>query len=173
MQPPEDNTQITEHLQPSVLVIVLRLLAALFMLDLIYSVLILGFLGLTNLHEWHTPYVILLLFVNVAKYLLITIVVVRLFADWAGRTYYLTGHHLIQKLGLINITETTFELSQLKSIVIKQGWLGRRFNFGTIKLTFAAYGDQQSVTLREINNPYRYKKHFDNYLEHYLKGEVR
>ncbi len=174
MQPQAFSKQeITEHLQPSVLVIVLRLLAVLFMIDTIYALLILGFMGLDNVHDWHTPYIAFLWLAHTLKFVLIAMVVIRLFADWAGRTYYLSGHHLIQKLGLVNITETTFELSQLKSLTVKQGWLGRRFNFGTVGLTFSAYGDQQSVTLREINNPYRYKKYFDDYLEHYLKGEVR
>jgi uncharacterized membrane protein YdbT with pleckstrin-like domain len=160
-----------EHLQPSVLVIVLKLLAILFMLDTLYSLLLFGFLGLNNAHEWHNTYVALLWFANTLKYVFISALVIRLFADWSGHAYYLAGHHLVERIGLINITETTYEMSQIKSIIVQQSWFGRRFNFGTIKLTFAGAGKDQSVIMRDINDPTKYKKHFDNHLQ--IQGWVR
>lgn len=167
-EPPLSENRQVEHLQPSVLVIVGKLLTSIFILDTIYVVLLVGFFALNNFHEWHDSYVLLLATAHTAKYIVISSVVVQLFAHWAGRSYYITGSHLIQRLGLINITETTFELSQLKSVVMKQGWFGRRFNYGTITLafTFAAYGEEQGgVTLHEITNPHRYKQYFDQYLQ--------
>ncbi len=171
MEPPKNSKPASEHLQRSVIVIALQLLAVLFMLDLAYAVIIVGFLGLNNLHNWHNSYIIFLLLTQVVKYLLLSVLVVRLFADWAGRTYYLYGHHLIERVGLINITETTHELSQVKSVVIYQGWLGRRFNYGTIKLSLAGSSEQKEIQLREINNPYKYKDYFDEHLQ--VQGWVR
>lgn len=171
MESPTHSKPNMEHIQPSALVIVLRLLAALFLLDVVYAFTVLGFFALNDLHDWHNSYILFLFLVHAVKYLIITVVVIRLFADWAGRAYYLSGHHLIERLGLINITETTYELSQVKSVVVKQGWLGRRFNYGTIKLTLAGPREQQEVRLREINSPYRYKEYFDQHLQ--VQGWVR
>jgi uncharacterized membrane protein YdbT with pleckstrin-like domain len=165
------SNPVLEHLQPSALVIVLKLLAVLFMLDTLYSFLLLGFLGLNDAHEWHNTYVALLWLTNTVKYVFISTLVIRLFADWCGHTYYLAGHHLIERIGLINITETTYEMSQIKSIIIQQSWFGRRFNFGTIKLTFAGAGKDQSIIVRDINNPTKYKEYFDNHLQ--VQGWVR
>lgn len=160
-----------EHLQPSVLVIVLKLLAVLFMIDTLYTVLIFGFLGLSNAHEWHNTYIALLWLANTVKYVFISILIVRLFADWAGHAYYLSGHHLIERIGLVNITETTYEMSQVKSIIVQRSWIGRRFNFGTIKLTFAGAGKDKQIIISNINSPYVYKEYFDEHLQ--IQGWVR
>lgn len=163
--------QQVEHLQPSVLVIVLRLLAALLFLDTLLALIILGFFALNNVHEWHNSYILFLLLANATKYFALSALVIQLFGEWAGRAYYLSGHHLIERLGLVNITETTYELSQVKSVVVKQTWLGRRFNFGTILLSFAGGGKEKEVILRDINNPMAYKKYFDEHLQ--VQGWVR
>lgn len=160
-----------EHLQPSVLVIVLRLLGVLFLFDAIYSLLLLGFFGLNNAHEWHDSYIGLLWAANLVKYILVSATVMKLFAEWAGRAYYLSGHHLIERLGLINTTETTYELSQVKSVVLTQTWLGHRFDYGTIKLAFAGTGGSKDVKLRDIHNPNAYKDYFDQHLN--VQGWVR
>lgn len=171
MEQPVNNDTLAEHLQRSIVTILLRLLAAIFMLDVVYGFLILGFLGLDNLHGWHLPYVYVLFVTNLLKYLVMTAVVISLFVDWAGRSYYLSGHHLIEHVGLINITETTHELSQVKSVVFNQTWLGRRFNYGTIRLTLAGTGGNQEVIIRDVNNPSRYRQHFDQHLQ--VQGWVR
>lgn len=160
-----------EHLQPSVLVIVLRLLGALFFLDTLLALLITGFFVLNNAHDWHDSYVLFLLLAQIAKYLVVTALVIQLFGEWSGRAYYLSGHHLIERLGLVNITETTYELSQVKSVIVKQSWLARRFNYGTITLSFAGSGEEKVVILRDINNPMTYKKYFDDHLQ--IQGWVR
>jgi uncharacterized membrane protein YdbT with pleckstrin-like domain len=171
MGTPDKNVQMTEHLQPSVLVIVLRLLGVIFLLDTAMAVVIAGFYALNNAHEWHNAYIGFLLLAHTFKYIVITVTVVKLFADWAGRAYYLTGHHLVERLGLVNTTETTYELSQVKSVVVQQAWLGRHFNYGTIKLKFAGGGKQTDLLLRDIHNPSRYKEYFDQYMQ--VQGWVR
>lgn len=167
----KDSSEITEHLQPSVIVLLFRLLGAIFLLDTVYSFLILGFFALNNVHDWHDPYVLLLWLADIAKYLIITGMAIKIFAQWAGRNYYIHGHHLVERLGLVNITETTHELSQVKSVIVRQAWLGRRFNYGTIKLNFAGSAPVEEVVLRDITNPARYKDHFDQHMQ--VQGWIR
>ena len=171
MKTPISPDQMTEHMQPSIMVIALRLLAILFLLDTVYAILVLGFVDLNNLHEWHISYILLLWLTHTAKYVLISYVIIRLFAESAGRAYYLAGHHIIERIGLMNITETTYELSQVKSVVVKQSWLGRRFDYGTIGLSFAGSTKQQEIVIRDIRNPMKYKEYFDQHLQ--VQGWVR
>ncbi len=162
---------MVEHLQPSIVVILLRLIATIFMLDTLYAVLVLGFFGLDNFHDWHNSYIYGLLLTHAVKYMFITAVIIKLFIDWASRAYYLSGHHLIEKVGLVNTTETTHELSQVKEVVVRRSWLGRRFNFGTIILSLAGSAKPQEVIIRDVNNPMEYKRYFDEHLQ--VQGWVR
>lgn len=162
---------ISEHLQPSVIVLLFRLLSVMFLLDTAYSILVLGFFVLNDIHDWHNPYVLALWLAAVLKYIVLAYAVIQLFTQWAGRRYYIHGHHLIEKLGLINITETTHELSQVKSVIVSQTWLGRRFNYGTIKLTIAGGTPAEEVLLRDVTDPSRYKQYFDQHLQ--VQGWVR
>ena len=171
MEPTKTSEPPMEHLQPNVLVVVLRLLAALFLLDTTYALLLFGFFALNDVHEWHSSYIALMILVLAIKYGITAVFTTKLFADWAGRAYYLSGHHLFERLGLVNITETTYELSQVKSVIVHQSWLGRRFNYGTIKLSFAGSDKQQEIMLRDVNNPMKYKRYFDDHLQ--VQGWVR
>lgn len=166
-----NGLQATEHLQPSIVVIALRLISMIFLLNTFLGLIIASFFVLNDVHEWHGVYIGFVLLVQVMTFLLITGVVIKLFSEWAGRAYYVSGHHLIEHLGLINTIETTHELSQVKSVVVMQTWLGRRFNFGTIKLKFAGSGKQTNLVLRDINNPVKYKEYFDRHMQ--VQGWVR
>lgn len=171
MEPTKADESPLEHLQPSIVVLLLRLLGAIFLLDTVYGLFVLGFFSLGNVHDWHGPYVGFLWFAQFVKYFIITAIAIKIFAQWAGRTYYLSGHHLVERVGIVNITETTHELSQVKSVVVRQTWFGRRFNYGTIKLNFAGVGGVEEVVLRDINNPPRYQNYFDRHLQ--VQGWVR
>ncbi len=156
MKTPSNKKFTVEHLRPSAVVIVLRLLAVLFLFDTVYAFIIFVFFGLGDSQLLHSSFVVVLWLLHTIKYILVTVIVIRLFANWAGRAYYLSGHHLVERLGLVNTTETTYELSQLKSIALSQNWLGRRFNYATFVLKFSGSNTSSNVILRDINNPSRY-----------------
>lgn len=163
--------QMMEHLQPSAMVILLRLVAAIFLIDTLFALFVIGYYFLGNLHQWHDAYIAVLLAAHTIKFILVTIFIVKLFTRWASRAYYLSGHHLIERIGIVNITETTHELSQVKSVVVKQSWVGQRFHFGTIILTLAGAAKPDEIVLRDINNAKEYKEYFDEYLQ--VQGWVR
>lgn len=167
----EGNVRVNEHLQPSVIVLLFRLLGVIFLFDTVYSFLILGFFGLSNVHDWHNSYILLLWLTSIVKYLMITGITIKIFAQWAGRNYFVRGHHMVERLGLINITEVTHELSQVKSVIVRQTWLGRRFNYGTVKLDFAGSSPAEEVIIRDITDPAKYRKYFDQHMQ--VQGWVR
>ena len=171
MEPPKPKETV-EHLQPSVPVLVARLLAVIFIIDGVYSLLILGFAAVSAYPSWHVSYVSVLFIAQVAKYLFVAAAIIQLFSQWAGQSYFLHGHHLVERLGLVNITEKTYELSQVKSVEMRQTWFARRFNYGTIKLSFASASKKpQEVILADVTNPMKYKSYFDDHLQ--IQGWVR
>jgi uncharacterized membrane protein YdbT with pleckstrin-like domain len=161
MDPIKNTKSVIEHLQPSVAVLVIRILVVLFVLDTAYAWIILSYSYLIDLHSWHNSYIAFIWIVHTVKYILLSGIVIRLFADWAGRRYFISDRNTIERVGLINTTESTYDLARIESVAIMQSWLGRRLNYGTIKLTLANSGTRKEISIREINGPYRYKEYFD------------
>ena len=171
MKKSENTEQLLEHLQPSIVVILLRIVAAMFVLDTLYALFIFAFYGLYDLQEWHDSYILGLVLIHTVKFVVITAIVIKLFVDWASRGYYLSGHQLIEKVGILNRTEITHDLSQVKEVVIKRSWLGRKLNYGTIILTLAGSSATQDVYIRDVKDAVEYKRYFDKHLQ--VQGWVR
>ena len=163
--------QMIEHLQPSVIVILLRLILAIFILDTLYALFVLAFYGLYDLHEWHESYIFVLLLFHTLKFILISAIVIRLFINWASRGYYLSGHQLIERVGILNTTEITHELSQVKEVSLKRSWMGSKLNYGTIILSLAGSSKSQDVYIRDVKNAMEYMHYFDEHLQ--VQGWVR
>lgn len=166
-----DTKQLVEHLQPSIIVILLRILATIFIIDTLYALFIFAFYGLYDLHEWHDSYIFGLVLIHTVKFVFIVAIIIKLFIGWASRGYYLSGHQLIERVGILNTTEITHELSQVKEVVLKRSWLGRKFNYGTIILSLAGSSASQDVYIRDVKNAMEYKQYFDEHLQ--VQGWVR
>lgn len=171
MKKSEDTKQLVEHLQPSIIVILLRILATIFILDTLYVLFIFAFYGLYDLHEWHDSYILGLVLIHTVKFVFIVAIIIKFFIGWASRGYYLSGHQLIERVGILNTTEITHELSQVKEVVLKRSWLGRKFNYGTIILSLAGSSASQDVYIRDVKNAVEYKRYFDEHLQ--VQGWVR
>jgi len=167
----KDTKQLREHLQPSIVVILLRILATIFVLDTLYVLAIFAYFGLYDLGEWHNAYILGLVVVHSLKFLLVVVLISKLFVDWASRGYYLSGHQLVEHIGLLNTVEITHELSQVKEVALKESWLGRKLDYGTIVLSFAGSSTSQNVYIRDVKNAMGYKRYFDEHLQ--VQGWVR
>lgn len=76
--------------------------------------------------------------------------------DWLNAYYELTPQSLIQRHGIVFIKEERVNFSDIRKIVLKQGLLGKIFNFGTIELYDFLMKKSMNVFL--IHNPWRYEK---------------
>ncbi len=85
--------------------------------------------------------------------LVLTIVI-----PWASTHYYITDRQLIRYVGISRRDETIFDLENLKSIELHQGWFGRLFNYGNILLTFSSSGYTEKTTLFGVYNPKKYER---------------
>lgn len=153
-----------EQLHLSATVLVFKLALLLFMLDAAFLLLLLGFLALSNYPDAHHHYTLLLVAVQIVKYVVLTIVTLQLVAKWSSRNIYVSNQHLVIASGVTNKKQKVYDLEQLLTIELQQDWVGQQLNFGSIHLTFAASGFKQEVVLTEISHPEVCSKLFQKYL---------
>ena len=67
----------------------------------------------------------LLSVVQVALVLLITL-------QWKNHVYYLTENYIQENSGIFTLTERMYDLKNVRDISIRQGMMGRMFNYGDI-----------------------------------------
>jgi membrane protein YdbS with pleckstrin-like domain len=142
-----------EQLHQSVVVLVMKLALLLFLLDSAFLLLLLGFTFLGNYPNLHHHYFVLLVVSQIIKYVVLTFMALWLVTTWASRNIYISGHHLVISNGIENRKQTMHELQQLRSVEMRQSWLGRQMKYGTISLTFAVSGYKRVVVLADMAHP--------------------
>ncbi len=144
-----------EQLHQSPVALVTKLSLLLFMLDTLFLTLLLGFLAMTDYPEIHHHYAVFLVAAQIVKYIALSAIAIQLVATWAARNVFISGHHLIVTRGVVNRSQTAYELQQLTQVEVKQGWVGQWLNFGTIHLTFMPIpGAPQELVLLDMVHPH-------------------
>lgn len=101
--------------------------------------------------------------------------------QWLNEYYEISTTGVAHKSGLIFRKEDHKAFSEIESVAVDQGALGKLFNFGTINLY--AYRERTYATLYLIHNPIKYYKILDKLLpetskkknvlrEHLLVNEI-
>ena len=164
---PTEITPTLEVVRPirrTVILLVVRIVLLLFLVDTIYAVLLLanvaGFIPL----DWTKSFAAFLWFMYTIKFILLSYLISKLVIDWISTVYYVSGGHLIRQRGVLNITETVFQLSDIDSVVLNQSWLGRMLNFGDVTVEFTVARDKEYVNLYAITTPQRYEEIFSKFV---------
>ena len=92
-------------------------------------------------------YFLLLLFLKIA-------LVVYIVLQWLNEYYEITGDTISHRRGIIWKKDNTYVLDNIKSIGMKQGMMGRIFNYGT--LTLYDQKLEKYITVYIIHNPVKY-----------------
>ncbi len=74
--------------------------------------------------------------------------------SWTNETYTLNPKEVIIKKGIFSSRSVTYELANLQSMTINQTFIGKLFNYGSIKLFNPVL--REEVYLLNIPNPYVY-----------------
>jgi len=91
------------------------------------------------------------IFLVILKILLVIYVVLQ----WVNEYYRITPKEIIHKKGFIFKKEEKYKIYHVAEISLEQGFFGRIFNCGTIKLF--DWATDKTVYLYLIHNPIRYK----------------
>lgn len=100
-----------------------------------------------NIISFNIPIFIILVMIK-------TFFAVFVIIQWLNEYYEITGHDVLHRKGLIFKREERTILEHIGSVDIEQGFFGRIFNFGTIKLF--NWASEKEVYLYLIHNPLKY-----------------
>lgn len=95
-----------------------------------------------------------LVFVLTIFQALITGVMLYLALLWAEEFYVLAPTNILTRQGVFTTRETSFNLSLVQEVEVKQGTMGRIFDFGEI--IFADDPPMNQNNLKNIPRPYKY-----------------
>ena len=149
----------TDPIRTSIAIIVLHLIVLLLATDLIYTginaiLLRVFFLNLTLPLDIHKFILLLLFILHITKtifHITLTLVIV---IRWINRTYQIEEKQLIKKEGLFSISEKIFDLNNIRSVTVRQSFLGKLFHFGDVTIeTSASGGYMDKIVVSGIANP--------------------
>lgn len=136
----------------------LRVFVILFVVDTGYALILAAFFFGDAATNFGTISLGLLWLMHTVKFIAIVGLIAAVIIDDATTDYYISGHHLIRKTGLIQKKEHIYELEKLRMIDIYQSWLGRLMNYGTITMTFSSSGYQENITMTGVSDPTKYER---------------
>ncbi len=135
-----------------------RLVLMLFLIDTAYALLIMLFLALAPSAEYFRYFVLFLWALHTAKYILITILLLRTTLEWIGTSYVIEGQQLVADNGVYARNERLYDISKIKKINVHQDWLGRLLRFGNITLELSSSGYNETLELHDVRHPADYQR---------------
>ncbi|MBE9562939.1 MAG: PH domain-containing protein, partial [Proteobacteria bacterium] len=90
-------------------------------------------------------------------------VVWEAFIDNKTTELVITSKRIIHKTGLLNRTVIEIKLGKFEKIIVKQSFIGRIFNYGSITITGMS---KVQTTIHHIVAPLKFKKQLWQYLEY-------
>ena len=99
------------------------------------------------------------------------IVLVSAFLDylrWNSEQYIVTDHRVIQLHGIFNKDVIDSSLDKINDVELRQSWLGRLFDFGTIEILTAS--DVGINQMRRIGHPLDFKRAMLDAKRNYAHG---
>lgn len=153
------------HIPQSSVVLVLRIILAVFVIDIAGMVIGSLFFGSSTPFSLTSTasFAILLLFL-LGKLILEFIIIGAIVVITESTEYYLTDEQLIIRKGVLTQDELVYELSQIKTVKRHESLLAKILGYGDIYMTFAASGFREDATLNNIHEPKKY--------EHFLMNKM-
>lgn len=145
-------------IRKSIFFLIWKLFLLILSLDLVYTVLLLISLDQTVDFTWHHHITLGLLYLEVIKSVVQIFGVVSLIFSWVQDVYYIYPHEkkLIIERGILKIRRNTYDLQNIREIIVKQNFIGRLFRFGNVIInTSASGGYNYTITMEKIQNPYK------------------
>jgi uncharacterized membrane protein YdbT with pleckstrin-like domain len=88
--------------------------------------------------------------------LMVLVSIVFDFARWNNEAFYVTNRRVIHSSGILNKKVLDSSLSKINDVIMEQSFLGRMFNYGTIRILTAS--DEVINRVDRISKPVEFKK---------------
>jgi uncharacterized membrane protein YdbT with pleckstrin-like domain len=90
------------------------------------------------------------------------------YVRWNNEQYIVTDHRVIQIRGILNKDVIDSSLDKINDVELRQSWLGRVFDYGTIEILTAS--DVGINEMRAIAHPLQFKRAMLDAKQHYQRG---
>jgi membrane protein YdbS with pleckstrin-like domain len=93
------------------------------------------------------------------------LIITLLFALWRGEQYDVNLQRILWRRGGLFEAQTLLATQKIVGIELKQSWLGRQLDYGSLRLTVQderEHGRVHHPHLRDIPTPHRYQQKLDN-----------
>lgn len=164
LQEADPLTSNAEPIRESLVLFIIKIASVLIITDLVYAainfVLLRAFflnheLPL-NLHDL-TVYILTIL--HLVKTVLQVWGISAIVMRWVGNSYAITEKHLVHHEGVLNRLVKIYDLDIIRSVSIRQSWLGKVFRYGTVNVEISASGGYtDQIILYGVSNPWLYEK---------------
>ena len=142
-----------EPIRSSLVILILRV----FLLMTLYSVITYFSFRFNLFQDAHYFLVIVLSITHFIKNFFEIYMVLSIVLIWVGNTHTITGSHIVERRGILNIKEQMFDLKNIRSVTTEQGWFGKLFHYGNIIIqTSASGGYNEKINLTGISHPEKY-----------------
>ena len=91
-----------------------------------------------------------------------------LVAQWANEGYYLEESELTVTQGIIKKTKVSYPFANMQSVTVRQGLIGRLFNFGYISIFIPTLG--KDVIFTEIASPNNFAERIKTHIPYPENG---
>jgi len=155
----KDERQLVEGepIRSSLVILVLRVFLLMFLIDTLYSAITYFSFRFNLFQDAHYFLVIVLSITHFIKNFFEIYVVLSIILNWVGNTYIITGSHIVERRGILNVKEQMFDLKNIRSATLEQGWLGKLFHYGDVMIeTSASGGYNEVINLIGIPHPEKY-----------------
>ncbi|MGH7196418.1 MAG: PH domain-containing protein [Candidatus Saccharimonadales bacterium] len=152
-------------IRPSAAMLLMRLFAVILLLDTAYVLAMAAVLFISVGVGFDQLPLLMLWGLYILKFFLSVVLLLPLFMRSLGTTIVMTKDHLCIDKGMVQEEERIYELAQLQAIKLRQGWLGKRLNFGDIILTLGSRSYTEIVELLGVSEPHEHVAHISRYLK--------
>lgn len=151
------------HIHGSVALLAMRIFGVLLIVNTIYAVtLLFGGLGT----DYHQAVFWLMWVVHFAVFIFETYLILLVVIPWTTTIYYLSDQKLVKHSGILRLEENIYTLDAVRSIDLKQSWIGRLFNYGDLIIEATDFGGYRHlIRLPGISDPRKYEQILEQFIQ--------
>lgn len=148
-----------EPVRGSVITLIIRIIILLVFTDLLYLfvnyfLMKIYFLQIALAFDIHKYVIFILATLHILKSIFQVYFMIKIIMNWLGNSYFITDKQFIKRDGIFNVVEKTYDIGNIRSIIVSQGVIGKLFHFGDVVIeTSASGGYKEKIRLTGINEP--------------------
>lgn len=141
-----------------------KIIFALLLPIILYIIVLTTSLQMANLFnftgDWNFGFLSFLLIMTGIQAGLVLLIVLQ----WKNHEYYLTENYIQENRGFLTRTSKKYEMRDVRDVSVRQGILGRLWNFGDVIIDSSAPEYHEVIILTAIPEPYEHERLLERFV---------